>query len=132
MRNVFVYLRWRAALPGLLLACIAAGEFATAQDPPAILADRYLVQAEREFDSGDPAAAVATLDQVVALEAEHGLEIPDVFWFRRAEAAHAAGLHELTLESLVRYIEISGQEGEQYLAALELYDVAELAKVEAD
>ena len=45
---------------------------------------------------------------------------------------HAAGLHELTLESLVRYIEISGQEGEQYLAALELYDVAELAKVEAD
>ena len=131
MRNVLVYLRWRAALPGLLLACITAGEFAIAQLPPAILADRYLVQAERELDSGDPAAAVETLNRIVELEAEHGLEIPDVFWFRRAEAAHAARLHDLAIESVVRYFEISGQEGEHYLAALELYDAAELAKAEA-
>ena len=131
MRNVLVYLRWRAALPGLLLACITAGEFATAQLPPAILADRYLVQAERELDSGDPAAAVETLNRIVGLEAEHGLEIPDVFWFRRAEAAHAARLHDLAIESVVRYFEIAGQEGEHYLAALELYDAAELAKAEA-
>ena len=131
MRNVLVYLRWRAALPGLLLACITAGEFATAQLPPAILADRYLVQAERELDSGDPAAAVETLNRIVELEAEHGLEIPDVFWFRRAEAAHTARLHDLAIESVVRYFEISGQEGEHYLAALELYDAAELAKAEA-
>ena len=112
MRNVFVYLRWRAALPGLLLGCIAAGEFAAAQLPPAILADRYLVQAERELGSGDPVAAVATLNRILALEAEQGLEIPDVFWFRRAEAAHAAGLHNLAIESVVRYFEIAGQEGE--------------------
>ena len=110
---------------------LAAAELATAQLPPAILADRYLVQAERELGRGDPAAAVETLDRIVALEAEHGLEIPDVYWFRRAEAAHAAGLHDLAIESVVRYFEISGQEGEQYLAALELYDAAELAKEEA-
>ena len=36
------------------------------------------------------------------------------------------------LESLVRYIELSGQDGEHYLAALELYDAVELAKAEAD
>ena len=131
MRNVFVNLRWRVALPGLLLACIAAGELATAQLPPAILADRYLVQAERELGSGDAAAAVETLNRIVALEAEQGLDIPEVFWFRRAEAAHAAGLHDLAIESVVRYFEISGQEGEHYLAALELYDAAELAKAEA-
>ena len=55
-----------------------------------------------------------------------------MFWFRRAEAAYAARDMGLTLESVVRYIEVSGQDGEHYLAALELYDAAELAKVESD
>ena len=131
MQRLLLNLRSRVSLLWVLLACFAAAELASAQLPPAILADRYLVQAERELGRGDPAAAVQTLDRIVALEAEHGLEIPDVFWFRRAEAAHAAGLHDLAIESVVRYFEISGQEGEQYLAALELYDVAELANADA-
>ena len=132
MPKLLLNLRSRVSLLWVLLACFAAAELASAQLPPAIMADRYLVQAERELGRGDPAAAVQTLDRIVALEAEHGLEIPDVFWFRRAEAAHAAGLHDLAIESVVRYFEISGQEGEHYLAALELYDAAELAKVEAE
>ena len=131
MQRLLLNLRSRGSLLWVLLACFAAAELASAQLPPAIMADRYLVQAERELGRGDPAAAVETLDRIVALEAEHGLEIPDVFWFRRAEAAHAAGLHDLAIESVVRYFEISGQEGEQYLAALELYDVAELANADA-
>ena len=128
MQRLLLNLRSRGSLLWVLLACFAAAELASAQLPPAIMADRYLMQAERELGSGDAAAAVETLNRIVALEAEQGLDIPDVFWFRRAEAAHAAGLHDLAIESVVRYFEISGQEGEQYLAALELYDVAELAK----
>ena len=131
MQQLLLNLRSRGSLLWVLFACFAAAELASAQLPPAIMADRYLVQAERELGRGDPAAAVETLDRIVALEAEHGLEIPEVFWFRRAEAAHAARLHDLAIESIVRYFEISGQEGEHYLAALELYDVAELANADA-
>ena len=131
MRTVFVNALSRTALPGLLFACFAAGELATAQLPPAIQIDRYLVQAERELGSGDPAAAVVTLNRIMALLAEHGLDIPEVFWIRRAQASYDAGLHDLTIESIVRYLEITGQGGEHYVTALELYDAAELAKQQA-
>ena len=131
MRNVFVNLRSRVALLWSLLVCLGVGEFATAQLPPAIQADRYLVQAERELGSGDPAAAVVTLDRIMALQAEHGLDMPEVFWIRRAQASHGAGLHDLAIESVVRYLEITGQGGEHYVTALELYDAAELAKAQA-
>ena len=67
----------------------------------------------------------------MALQAEHGLDIPEVFWIRRAQASYDAGLHDLTIESIVRYLEITGQGGEHYVTALELYDAAELAKAQA-
>ena len=132
MQQHLLNLRCRGSLLWVLFACFAAAELASAQLPPAIMADRYLMQAERELGSGDAAAAVETLNRIVALEAEQGLDIPDVFWFRRAEAAHAAGLRDLAIESVVRYFEISGQEGEHYLAALELYDAAEAERLAAD
>jgi len=132
MQKLLLNLRSTVSLFWVLLPCFAAAELAMAQLPPAVMADRYLVQADRELRSGDAAAAVETLNLIVALQAEHGLEIPEVFWFRRAEAAYAARDMELTLESVVRYIEVSGQGGEHYRAALEFYDAAELAKAEAD
>ena len=120
------------AVTGILLACFASRELAMAQLPPAIMADRYLVQAERELAGGDPGAAVETLNRIVELQSEHDLDIPDVLWFRRAQAAHDAGLHELAIESVVLYLEDTGQGGDYYRVALELYDSAELAKAEAD
>ena len=132
MQRLLLNLRSRVSLLWVLFACFAAAELASAQLPPAIMADRYLMQAERELGSGDAAAAVETLNRIVALEAEQGLDIPDVFWFRRAEGAHAAGLHDLAIESVVRYFEISGQEGEHYLAALALYDAAEAERLAAE
>ena len=125
MRKVLVILRSRAALPGLLLACFAAGELAIAQLPPAIMLDRYLRQAENELTGGDAAAALAALDRVLDLQSESGLEIPERAWFWHAQAAHGTGNPALALESLVRYFEVSGQGGEDYLAALDLYDVVE-------
>ena len=128
---MFGIMRSKVTLPGLLLAGIAASELALVQFPPAIMADRYLVQAERELAGGDPGAAVEPLNRIVALQAEHGLETPKAFWFKRAKTAHEARLLDLVIESVVRYVEITGQGGEHYVAALELYDAAELTMAQA-
>ena len=131
MQNL-LFQHWSGvALPGLLLACFALPDLGIAQLPPAIMADRYLVQAERELGSGDAAAAVETLNRLVALQAEHDLSIPDEVWFRRAQAAYAAGLHDPAIESAIRYLELTGQNAEHYGAALALYDAAELTREEA-
>lgn len=132
MRTLFGIIRSRVTVAGLLLvASFSAGEFARAQLPPEIMVDRYLVQAERELNGGEPAAAVETLGLILALRDEQGLEIPDDVWFKRAQAVYWAGLHDLAVESVVRYLEITGQDGERYVSALELYDAAELAQAEA-
>ena len=134
MQKFLVTLRSNVVLPGLLLACFTTGELVIAQLPPGGMAERYLSQAERELDSGDSAAALETLetlDQILALQAGQGLGLPEVFWFRRARAAYDAGHPELALESLVRYFKYPWQSGEDYPAALELYNEAELAKAEA-
>ena len=98
-----------------------------AQLPPAIQADRLLVRAEREIQEGDYAAAAAALEQIVELQTEHGLEAPEAFWFKRGQVAQEAGYHERAIESATRYLEIAGQQGEHYRAALELLDAAEQA-----
>ena len=124
--NVLNFLS-RGLFPTLLVVLIETMP-ASAQLPPAIQADRYLVQAERELGDGDPAAALATLDLILELQSEHGLEIPEVFWFKRAQVSYDAGLYQTAVESAVRYLEIAGRDGEQYQAVLELYDKAELAQ----
>ena len=96
-----------------------------AQLPPAIQADRFLVQAEREIKDGNYVAAAAALEQIVELQGEHELEMPAAFWFKRAQVAQEAGFFERAIESVIRYLEIDGQEGEHYMEALELLDVAE-------
>ena len=131
MNTLITNLILKYSLLAVVLVGLLGAVPASAQLPPAIQADRYLVQAERELGSGNPGAAVATLNRILALQADHGLDIPEAFWFKRAQAAHAAGLHDLAVESSIRYLEIAGQGGEHYVAALALYDAAELAKVEA-
>ena len=114
----------------LVLLPFLASSPATAQLPPAIQADRLLVRAEREIQEGDYAAAAAALEQIVELQEEHGLEVPEAFWFKRGQVAQEAGMHERAIESLLRYLEVAGQTGEHYAAALELLDAAEQATEE--
>ena len=109
----------------LALLLFLASPPAPAQLPPAIQADRLLVRAEREIQEGDYAAAAAALEQIVELQTEHGLEAPEAFWFKRGQVAQEAGMHERAIESLLRYLEVAGQAGEHYAAALELLDAAE-------
>ena len=97
-----------------------------AQDlPPDIQADRFLLEAERQIGDGDFAAALEALDRIVALQAEHDLELAPVFWFRRAQVAMQTGLYDEVMGSATRYLQLAGREGEDYTAALELLNEAE-------
>ncbi len=50
------------------------------------------------MESGDYAAALETLEQVLTLQAEHELELPEGFWVQRAEEAKASADRRAALE----------------------------------
>ena len=110
-----------------MVLAVAAWPARSAELPPAIQADRHLMQAERQIGDGDYAAALASLDRILALQAEHDLEIPGALWFKHGQVSQEAGLHAQAVESVTRYLVGAGQGGEHYVAALELLDVAEAA-----
>ena len=121
-----------ALVLGLTLILSWALPAPAAELSPDIQADLYLVRAERQIRSGDNAGALGTLDRIWALQAEHGLEIPDAFWFKRAEVSRQAGLHARAADSATRYLEAAGRSGEHYVAARELLDAAEVAVATAE
>ena len=59
------------------------------------------------------------------LQTEHNLELPPAFWFSHARVAMGAGLSEEAMASTIRYLEVTGQGGEHYVEALELFNRAE-------
>ena len=98
---------------------------AAAQLPQEIQADRYLVAADRYIETGEYAAAQAALERVLELQATHGVELPEAFWFMHAEVAYQAGAYAEAVESVTRYLMTAGREGTYYRAALALLDRAE-------
>ena len=108
----------------MLAVLLLAGE-GTAQLPPDIQADRYLIEAERHIGTGDYAAAKAALDRLLALQAAHDLTLPAAFWFKHAQVAYQAGSYADAVESVTRYLTTAGRAGAHYRAALELLDQAE-------
>ncbi|MDD9996818.1 MAG: SUMF1/EgtB/PvdO family nonheme iron enzyme [Rhodospirillaceae bacterium] len=99
--------------------------------PPEIEVDRLLVQADRESREGNHWSAVFTLERVLQVSEEHGLEIATAFWFRQAGAFQNAEMYEPAVEALTRYLNEAGRDGEYYQAALELLDAAEVGLAEA-
>ena len=71
---------------------------------------------------GEHPAALATLNEVLALVEEAGLAAPEAFWFRHAQAASVAGEHAQAVESVTRYVTTAGRAGAHYRAALELLE----------
>ena len=104
------------------------------QLPPEILVDRHLVRAERLLGAGNHAEAHAVMQEIVALQEEHAVALPDDFAFRSAQVAFGAGLTETAIGSLNEYLLTAGREGAFYREALELLDSAEerLRREEAD
>lgn len=129
----FVPLR-SISLPALALAF--AADTTTAQElPPAIQVDRLLLQAEEQIRDQRYETALATLHRILELGSQHGLQTPDEFWFKHAQVAMEAGSLAKASESVIRYLELTGQGGENYLQALELLneiDKTEQQRVEAE
>ena len=117
----------------LALAAAAGLTPLAAQElPPAIQADRLLLQVESQIQDQDYGAALATLNRILDLQAAHDLEIPVVFWFKRAQVAMEADSVEMARTSAIKYLEATGQGGEHYMATLELLNAADTRLAEAE
>ena len=97
---------------------------ASAQLPPPVLADQYLMRAEQLFAKKDYDGALSFLDKIMALEKEHDFALRDEFHFKRAKIAYAAGLIPTAIEAVSAYLS-TGREGEFYKEALALLINAE-------
>ena len=93
---------------------------ASAQLSPEIRADAYLLQAEQAIRNGDTFRAQAAIQNILRLQKEHELDLPDEFHFRYAKAADAVDLSDQALESVLKYLVASGREGQHYVEALAL------------
>ena len=106
----------------MTLGLLADAPIAVAQLPPAIQADRLMVQADRQVRDGNYDAAIATLDRSRALREEHDLEVPNAFWFKRADVLLKAERYSDAAESATRYLEVAGEQAAQGAAARDLLD----------
>ena len=61
---------------------------ANAQLPPEIMVDRHLLRAERLLAADDPAGALDAMNEILALQDEHDLVMPDDFDFQYAQVAY--------------------------------------------
>ncbi len=63
---------------GSVVLTVLLGAFieAAAQLPPEIMADRYLVEAERLMKEKEFKAALEAMEKIVALQKEHDLTLP--------------------------------------------------------
>ncbi len=114
----------------VLAALLGAFMEAATQLPPEIMADRYLVEAERLMKEKEFKAALEAMEKIVALQKEHDLSLPAEFHFKYAQIAQSAGLLEAAIDAVNRYLVAAGRAGKFYREALELLDQAELKQAE--
>ena len=112
----------------IALGVLAGVSALAAQLPPAIEVDRLLQRAEREIAAGDHAMAAESLNGAEVLQAQHDLDLPVEFWFKKAQVLLEAGSYTEALEAVTTYLVTAGQDSEHYLPALELFDRAEGGK----
>ena len=108
------------AFLGIGLFVVPSNQVRATQLPPHIQADLYVMEAEEKIRKQDFTAAKAALDQILDLRQEHGLAIPEAFYFRYAEVSERLGLYNESAESVTHYLTIAGRDGEHYKDALEL------------
>ena len=106
----------------ILLLLLAAAPAGGLQLPPQVLADQLLLRAERLLEADDLDAAVQVMEEASALAAEHELELPPDFHFRRARTEFAVGLLGAAKESVTEYLTVAGREAESYAEAVALLE----------
>ena len=92
---------------------------ASAQLPPEIIADKYLMQAEQLHAKKDYVAALNMMDKAIALQKEHNLTLPVEFPFKYAQVAFSVGSMQTALDAVSKYLSV-GRESEFYKEALAL------------
>ena len=112
---------------GSVLVAVLLGGFAagSAQLPPEIMADRYLVEAETLIARKEFGKALELMNKIIALQQEHNFALPEVFHFKYAELALSAGSFAVAIDSVNKYLRMAGRDGEFYREALELLVQAE-------
>lgn len=98
---------------------------ATAQLPPEIRVDRYLILAEKYMGEKDYESAFNVMKKILALQKEHNLTLSNEFHFKYAGVALSAGHAWIALESVKKYLSAAGKEGQFYQEALALLNKAE-------
>ena len=93
-----------------------------AQLPPEIQVDRMLLRVERMIETEEIEGALEVVQEILALQEEHGIQLPPEFHFRRAQVTFAAGTLEPARESVISYLTTAGREGELYMDALALLE----------
>ena len=102
-------------------------EVVASQLSPNIITDAYLLQAEQSIRDGDHNQARDAMQNIRNLQEQHELDLPDEFHFRYAKAADVLDLSDQALESVVKYLAVSGREGQHYLEALALMNKVQIA-----
>ena len=123
---------WAAAGARAFLGLLLPAVVTALQLPPEIQADRYLLEADKEIQDQDFEGAKAAMDRILELQAQHGLELPEEFFFRYAEVVERLGLYDEAVEFVMKYLTLAGRDGEHYREVLELLSTAEAAKAAAE
>lgn len=118
---------WPLLTSLMAFTMLLAATPATAQLPPEAQVDRLRLRAERQIGNEEYSSALSSLEEILNLQTQQDVMLPMSFWFSHAVASHEAGLHAQASASAVRYVELTGRDGEHYLVALELLDSAEAA-----
>ena len=71
----------------ILIILIGCFTLISAQLPPEIMADAYLLQVEQAIRDGDQVRARTVIRKICALQEQHDLDLPDGFHFRYAKGA---------------------------------------------
>ena len=88
--------------------------------PVEVLLDENLMEAEMLSEEKDHKGALEAMDRILALQKEHGLDLPEEFSFRYARTAMAAGSYQAAIDAATQYLSKVGRGGKHYREALAL------------
>ena len=84
--------------------------------------DQLLLRAERLIEAEDSEGALEVIQQILALQEEHGLELSPAFHFSQAQTQFNTGSLLGAKEAVTRYLTTAGRDGELYADALQFLE----------
>ena len=106
----------------LFLLTFAGSAQGGGQLPPEILMDQLLLRAERLIEAEDSDGALEVIREILALQEEHGLDLPSAFYFSQAQTEFNTGSLLGAKEAVTRYLTTAGRDGELYADALQFLE----------